>query len=90
MLPCRQRSTVNATSVHPSLEFLISTASVLSVPRERARRPSRDQSNQKIRSDVKCVAGCGGPPAIGWSQMLPTPFTVLMKEMARPSGLQAN
>jgi len=25
--------------------------------------PSRDQSNQKISSEVKCVTGFGGPPA---------------------------
>jgi hypothetical protein len=33
--------------------------------RERARRPSGDQPNQKILSEVKCVTAFGGPPANG-------------------------
>src|SRR5437588_11001606 len=69
-------------------KFLINTASSVFVPRERARRPSGNQSNQKISSEAKCVTGFGGPPATGCSQMLSTPFTVLTKETAWPSGVK--
>ena len=69
-------------------KFLIRTASVVSVPRERASRPSRDHWKLKSLPEAKCVIGVAGPPATGCCHMLPTPFTSLMKETARPSGVQ--
>jgi hypothetical protein len=71
-------------------KFWINTAFLVLVNRERARRPSLDQANEEILSDVKWVTAFGGPPAIACCQMLPTPLNVLTKEMLRPSGVQTN
>ena len=69
-------------------KFLISTASAVFVPRERANPPSRDHWKLKIFSEVKCVTGIAGPPASGCAKMFPTPAMSLMKATDRPSDDQ--
>src|SRR5215469_14559919 len=41
-----------------------------------------------MRSEVKVVTGCGGPPANDCSQMLDVPAVVLVNISELPSGLQ--
>lgn len=62
------------------------TASVVSVPRERATRPSRDHWKLNILPEPKRVTGVAGPPTNGCRHTLLAPFISLMKVMARPSG----
>jgi hypothetical protein len=56
------------------LKSLIMTTSRSSGPRESASHlPSRDQSNEKIRSDLKSVNCRAGLSSSGWIQMFETP-----------------
>ena len=67
-LQCRSYVNEQCNRLTRHWKFLINTASIGLMPRERARRPSRDQSNQKILSEAKCVTGFGRPPATGCSR----------------------
>src|SRR5262249_33224581 len=68
---------------------LIRITSLVWVPRERAScLPSREKSNQKIRSVLKSVNRTGLPPASGSGQMLENALIVSMWGRERQSGVQ--